>query len=84
VSLGHQLREAIRSDGRRPGEIASAADVAPSIISRFISGERPDLKLSTADALAGVLGLRLTGSKPRRGPKGPAPDPGNGDSPDGE
>lgn len=82
VTLGSQLREAVRADGRSPFAIAEAAGVSPSIVSRFLSGERPDLLLSTADALCGALGLRLTGVSRRGAGRGSAPSAESGASAD--
>ena len=38
--------------------MAKAAGVSQIVISRFLSGER-DIRMATADKLAGALGLKL-------------------------
>lgn len=63
--------------------LGQAADVHPSVIGRFLAGQA-DIRAETLDRLAAALGLRLADNRTRRGPKGPALDPGNGDSPDSE
>jgi plasmid maintenance system antidote protein VapI len=53
-----QLAELIRTCGMTPAELAQAASVSPSVLSRFLSGQRT-LSLATVDRLADVLGLRF-------------------------
>lgn len=58
--------------------LAKAAGVDPSIVQRFMSGERNDLRLSTASLLCAALGLRLvpTARRPSvRGRANPANNP---------
>jgi transcriptional regulator with XRE-family HTH domain len=57
-SLSAALREAIRGSDKSVYQIAKEADVSQIVISRFLSGER-DIRMATADKLAGALGLRL-------------------------
>jgi DNA-binding phage protein len=57
-SLSAALREAIRGSDKSVYQIAREADVSQIVISRFLSGER-DIRMGTADKLAGALGLRL-------------------------
>ena len=59
------LRKIIKERELSPFAIAAAAGVSPSTITRFLKGER-SLKVDTLDALAEVLGLRLTSSVGRR------------------
>lgn len=53
-----QLRAIIRARGLTAYELARAIDTAPSVISRFLAGER-GLTLDTFDRLAEALHLRL-------------------------
>ncbi len=57
-TLTSALREAIRSSDKSVYQIAKAANVSQIVVSRFLSGER-DIRMETADRLAGVLGLKL-------------------------
>jgi plasmid maintenance system antidote protein VapI len=56
--IDDQLRKAIKASGLTHYAIAKLADVSPSQIDRFMTGER-DLKLATAANLAASLGLSL-------------------------
>jgi ribosome-binding protein aMBF1 (putative translation factor) len=58
-SLSEALRKAIRSSGKSVYQLAKAADVSQIVVSRFLSGQR-DIRMETADRLAGVLGLKVT------------------------
>jgi ribosome-binding protein aMBF1 (putative translation factor) len=58
-SLSEILRRAIRESNRSVYELAKEAGISQIMISRFLSGER-DIRLATADKLAGVLELTLT------------------------
>jgi DNA-binding phage protein len=53
-----QLRDAIRSDGRRFVAIAAAAGIDSSRISRFLSGER-DLTFTAVARVCEVIGAKL-------------------------
>lgn len=72
-TVSDQLRAAILN---RRGEtvhgIAVSAGIAPSCLSRFVSGQR-GLTLDSLDALAELLGLRLveTARRAKAGPRGP-------------
>ena len=57
-SLSESLKQAIRDSDKTEYQIAQQAGVSQIVISRFLSGER-DIRLATADKLAGALGLRL-------------------------
>jgi hypothetical protein len=63
-----QLADLIRHSGRPPAAIAAAAGVAPSVLSRFLTGSR-GIHSDTFDRLALALGgLRLVAiSAGRRG-----------------
>jgi len=72
----------IRSRGVAPAELAREAAVNPTMVRRFVAGER-DVTLGTADRLAAALGLRLVEvgrgkararPGPAEGPADPAPD----------
>ena len=58
-SLSELLRRAIRESGKSVQEIADGAGVSPTVITRFLSGER-DIHLTTADRLARSLGMEVT------------------------
>ena len=60
-SLGEALRKAIRDSTQPAAEIAAKAHLSPLALSKFLAGER-DIHLETADRLAEVLGIKLTGS----------------------
>jgi hypothetical protein len=57
-SISDQLRTALTAPGRCPHAVAMSAGVAPSVVSRFVSGAR-GLNSETIDRLAAVLGLRM-------------------------
>ncbi len=59
--VSDQLRAAIVTRGMTPYAVAVAAGIAPSIVNRFMSGQR-GLTLDSLDAVAGALGLRLVDS----------------------
>jgi hypothetical protein len=69
--LGEQLREAIRTSGSLPYALSKKAGVSPSMIARFLSGER-DIKLDTAGRLFSALGLAIKAPTDTE-PKGPPP-----------
>ena len=52
------LRAAIKASGLTHYAVAKLANVTPSQIDRFMTGER-DLRLSTAAAIAAALSLEL-------------------------
>jgi plasmid maintenance system antidote protein VapI len=64
--LGEVLREAIRSSGRSLNQLGADSGVAPSQLSRFVTGKR-GLTLDAADALCRVLGLKLVRERKGRG-----------------
>lgn len=74
VGLVDQLRDAIRASDRTDHDLAIAAGVAPSALSRFMRGER-GLTLDTVDALCEVLGYRLVGATGGRRGRGRAETP---------
>jgi plasmid maintenance system antidote protein VapI len=56
------LRSAISRSGLTHYKLGQLAGVAPSMIDRFVSGER-DLRLSTAARIAEALGMELQAKK---------------------
>lgn len=52
------LRAAAVNSRMTPYAVAQAAGVAPSVVTRWLSGHR-SLKLDTADRIASALGLKL-------------------------
>lgn len=57
-ALSDALKQAIRDNEKSEYQIAQQAGVSQIVISRFLSGER-DIRMATADKLAGALGLKL-------------------------
>jgi 2-phospho-L-lactate guanylyltransferase (CobY/MobA/RfbA family) len=57
-SLSEALKQAIRESDKSEYQIAQLAGVSQIVISRFLSGER-DIRMNTADKLAGALELKL-------------------------
>ncbi len=66
AAISGQLREIIAGRNLTAYSLAQAAEVSPSVISRFLSRER-GLTLETFDAIAGALGLRLVETGRGRG-----------------
>lgn len=66
VSITDQLQAAIK-ERNRAGEsfyaIGKAAGVRQEVVSRFVSGERSDIRLKTVDRLCKYLGLKLCPGK---------------------
>src|SRR5580692_1905739 len=56
--LSDPLREAIVQSSKTVQQLAHEAGVSQTVVTQFLSGQR-DLRLATAEKLAGVLGLRL-------------------------
>jgi hypothetical protein len=65
--MSDQLRERIVDSGRSLYELGRSAGVAPSVLSRFLRGER-GLSLVSVDKLCRALGLNLTGGEAPRYP----------------
>ncbi len=63
-TVSGQLRGIIASRGLTPYAVAQVADVAPSVVTRFVNGER-GLSQESFDAVCTALGLRFT--ETRRG-----------------
>ena len=68
MTLGDQLRAAIRESGLTPYRVAKDGGFDPGILTRFLNqdggGRGNDLRLSTADTIARVLGLEFTKTAP--------------------
>ena len=58
AAVSDQLRAVITARRLTPYAVARLADVAPSVMTRFVNGER-GLTLDTFDKIAEALGLRL-------------------------
>lgn len=56
--ISDTLRAAVKASGLTHYAVGKLAEVSPSQIDRFMSGER-DLTLNTAAAIAAALGLEL-------------------------
>jgi hypothetical protein len=61
-SIAETLKDAIRQDSRSVYQIAKESGISQIVITRFLSGER-DIRMATADKLARVLNLQLTGAE---------------------
>lgn len=57
-TLSGQIRDVIESRPLSLAELGKLSGVDPTVIGRFLSGER-DLRLATVDKIAAALGLRL-------------------------
>jgi DNA-binding Xre family transcriptional regulator len=64
--LTAQLREMIGSSGMTINGLAVTVGIPQPVLQRFVSGERDDLHLSTADKLCEFFGVRLTAPKARK------------------
>lgn len=65
LQLGETLLKAIQRDPRNLSQIARAAGIHRGILTRFVNGDRRQLRLTTASRLCASLNLQLT---PRRRP----------------
>jgi len=61
AQISEQVRQAINRDGRTRYRIAMESGVEQGTLSRFMAGA--DLRLTTVDKLANVLGLSITCSR---------------------
>jgi transcriptional regulator with XRE-family HTH domain len=57
-TVSGRLRDVIESRGLTPTELGRLSGVDPTVISRFLAGER-EIRNGTFDKLATALGLRL-------------------------
>lgn len=67
-TLSSRLREVVNARGLTAYSLGRDAGVDHRAIQRFLDGEK-DLRLTTADKIAEVLGLHLVESGSRRGKK---------------
>lgn len=56
--LSQILRDALLASDRSMVQVAQDAGVSQIVVANFLSGER-DIRMATADKLAGALGLKL-------------------------
>jgi transcriptional regulator with XRE-family HTH domain len=63
-TVSGQLRSIIKTRNLTPYAVSRAAGVAPSVVTRFVNGER-GLSADSMDAVCAALGVRLT--ETRRG-----------------
>ena len=59
-SLSKALKHAIQASDRSVYQSAEEAGVSQIVITRFLSGER-DIRMATADEIAGALRLQIVG-----------------------
>lgn len=58
-SIAEQLRAAIAASGRSARELAKAADVSNSLVTRFMNEPGKTINVDTAESLAKALGMHL-------------------------
>lgn len=63
MSISDQLREAIERSPETYYRIAKDAGIGWATLTRFVSGERPDIRIQTVDRLCDYFGLEL---RPKR------------------
>lgn len=63
-ALSSQLREIILGTALTAYALGKRAEVDPGVIQRFLNGER-DIRLETADRIAGAVGVRLVETSKR-------------------
>ena len=61
--IADAIRAAIQDSCLTAYALGKRAGLAPQIISRWLSGERPDISLATAEKLAVALGVIVTPKK---------------------
>jgi len=66
VPLREQLRGMIAKSGMTTNALAVAAGVPHPVLYRFLSGDRENIRLDTADKLCEWLGVKLTAPKRAR------------------
>jgi transcriptional regulator with XRE-family HTH domain len=57
-TLSGQIRDVIESRGLTLAELGKLAEVDPTVIGRFLSGER-EIRSGTLDKIAVAMGLRI-------------------------
>lgn len=60
MSIIGDLRKLIHVSGMSRTAIERESGVSVAVVSRLLSGERPDLMTSTAERIAGAIGYELT------------------------
>jgi transcriptional regulator with XRE-family HTH domain len=75
-TLSDQLRAIIAGRGMTPTELGQLAGVDPTVIARFITGER-EIRSGTLDKIAAALSVRLVEVAPPRA-RGRSTGPGKG------
>lgn len=60
MSIIADLRKLIHASGMSRSAVARESGVSVAVVSRLLSGERPDLTTATAARIAGAIGLELT------------------------
>lgn len=71
-TLSGQIRDVIESRGLTLAELGKLSEVDPTVIGRFLSGER-EIRTGTLDKIATALGLRIVEVVPPVGRKGRRP-----------
>jgi DNA-binding Xre family transcriptional regulator len=66
MPISKQLRAALKTRDVTLYRIAKDAEIDWGTLDRFISGERPNIRIDTVDKLCESLGLELTPKKRRR------------------
>lgn len=66
MSLADQLRKAVTDSGLSVYRIAKDSGVSQAVLQRFITGDRKNIRIDTADKVATFFQMRLT---PPRFPK---------------
>lgn len=59
TTMANLLRKAILTSGKTVNRIAIDSGVPQPVLQRFVTGKRPDLKLTTVQKLADYFGLEL-------------------------
>jgi transcriptional regulator with XRE-family HTH domain len=62
-ALSAQVRDVIESRGLTPTELGRLAGVDPTVIARFVAGER-EVRTGTLDRIAAALHLRVVEDAP--------------------
>ena len=63
VPLAKQLLALVAGSGMTVNALALAAGIPQPVLQRFVSGERGNLRIDTADKLCEFFGARLTAPK---------------------
>ena len=65
VKLSDQLRKAVKASGKQPSEVATGAEIALSVLTRFLAGQT-EMRSGNLDRLAAFLELELRPKAKRR------------------